>query len=121
MCATCPERVRAGQRRTDVLTRPSYVEQMCLAPKMQSKSAATSAVWAACCELVGKEASEIDENMSMFDMGIDSLGLAELVIQLEEIYGEGALTIDDVLANLPRRVCSGRQAGWWRGRRRSQE
>merc|ERR1740130_2213919 len=31
-------------------------------------------------------------------MGLDSLGLAELVIQLEEVYGEGSLTVDDILA-----------------------
>ena len=31
-------------------------------------------------------------------MGLDSLGLAELVIQIEEVYGEGVITIDDILS-----------------------
>ena len=38
-------------------------------------------------------------NANLFDLGVDSLGLAELVIQLEEIYGDGAITVDDIMAD----------------------
>ena len=63
-------------------------------------TSATEAVWTACCTITGKdEGTSMDKNASLFDMGLDSLGLAELVIQLEELYGEGAITIDDVLSN----------------------
>ena len=54
-------------------------------------------VWDACCTIVGKEGAPLDEHASLFDLGLDSLGLAELVIQLEELFGEGCITIDDVL------------------------
>ena len=46
---------------------------------------ATKAVWAACSDIVGNEGAALDENASFFDMGLDSLGLAELVVQLEEL------------------------------------
>jgi len=63
-------------------------------------TSATEAVWAACCTITGKdEGTSMDKNASLFDMGLDSLGLAELVIQLEELYGEGAITVDDILSN----------------------
>ena len=60
---------------------------------------ACAAVWKATCDIVGNEDAPVDEHASLFDLGIDSLGLAELVIQLEECYGEGCVTIDDVIAN----------------------
>ena len=87
---------------------------------MKTMQAATKDVWAACCELVGKDASIMDEHASMFDMGIDSLGLAELVIQLEELYGEGALSIDDVLANpvvsaVAAKLTGGKDTGAYKG------
>ena len=56
-------------------------------------------VWKACADISGADPnSQPDSDMSLFDMGLDSLGLAELVIQLEEVYGEGSLTVDDILA-----------------------
>ena len=63
--------------------------------------ATTKAVWTACCQIIGTEedAAEVDELANLVEMGIDSLGLAELVIQLEELYGEGAISIDDVLSS----------------------
>ena len=64
-----------------------------------TNTATTTSVWKAVCTIVGDESAPFDEHASLFDMGLDSLGLAELVIQLEEQYGEGAITIDDVLAN----------------------
>ena len=64
-----------------------------------TNTATTTSVWKAVCTIVGDESAPFDEHASLFDMGLDSLGLAELVIQLEEKYGEGAITIDDVLAN----------------------
>ena len=60
---------------------------------------AISDVWKACADISGADpASQPDSDTSLFDMGLDSLGLAELVIQLEEVYGEGSLTVDDILA-----------------------
>ena len=56
-------------------------------------------VWKACCEIVGQEGTPLDSHASLIDLGIDSLGLAELVIQLEESYGEGCINVDDILAN----------------------
>ena len=64
-----------------------------------SMNDATKAVWAACAEIAGIEGATLDPNASFFDLGLDSLGLAELVVQLEELYGDGVITIDDVLAN----------------------
>ena len=56
-------------------------------------------VWKACADISGADpSSQPDSDTSLFDMGLDSLGLAELVIQLEEVYGEGCLTVDDILA-----------------------
>ena len=56
-------------------------------------------VWKACADISGADPnSQPDSDTSLFDMGLDSLGLAELVIQLEEVYGEGSLTVDDILA-----------------------
>lgn len=58
------------------------------------------AVWTACCEIVGKEPSAaMDMQTNVFDFGLDSLGLAELVIRLEEAYGEGSISIDDIIAS----------------------
>ena len=56
-------------------------------------------VWKACADISGADLnSQPSSDTSFFDMGLDSLGLAELVIQLEEVYGEGIITIDDILA-----------------------
>ena len=56
-------------------------------------------VWKACADISGAALdSQPAADTSFFDMGLDSLGLAELVIQLEEVYGEGVITIDDILA-----------------------
>eukprot|EP00966_Prymnesium_polylepis_P271742 6278228-Prymnesium_polylepis.1 len=61
-------------------------------------SNAAEVVWKACCEITGEElAFDVDANL--FDIGVDSLGMAELVIQLEETLGEGAITVDDIVAN----------------------
>ena len=68
-------------------------------PTSDAAAAACAAVWKATCDIVGNEDAPVDEHASLFDLGIDSLGLAELVIQLEECYGEGCVTIDDVIAN----------------------
>lgn len=62
-------------------------------------TASINAVWKACCEITGDD-KPVDKHAHLIDdMGIDSLGLAELVIQLEETYGEGVITVDDLLAN----------------------
>ena len=60
---------------------------------------AIQVVWKACADIGGGDAAAQPEpDTSLFDMGLDSLGLAELVIQLEEVYGEGCITVDDILA-----------------------
>jgi hypothetical protein len=61
-----------------------------------SNADTVSTVWSACCEIVGNEGAPLDVHANLFDLGLDSLGLAELVIQLESTYGDGAITIDDV-------------------------
>jgi aryl carrier-like protein len=64
-----------------------------------SSVSAIQVVWKACADISGGDAAAAPEpDTSLFDMGLDSLGLAELVIQLEEVYGEGCLTVDDILA-----------------------
>ena len=64
-----------------------------------SSVSAIQVVWKACADISGGDvAAEPEPDTSLFDMGLDSLGLAELVIQLEEAYGEGCLTVDDILA-----------------------
>ena len=60
---------------------------------------AVEAVWAACAAITGNEGAPLDVDANLFDIGLDSLGLAELVIQLEETYGEGVISIDHVIAN----------------------
>eukprot|EP00964_Phaeocystis_antarctica_P145504 scaffold111577_cov63-Phaeocystis_antarctica.AAC.1 len=56
-------------------------------------------VWKACADISGAALdSQPPPDTSFFDMGLDSLGLAELVIQIEEVYGEGVITIDDILS-----------------------
>ena len=64
-----------------------------------ASNTAISNVWKACADISGADPnSQPDTDTSLFDMGLDSLGLAELVIQLEEVYGEGCITVDDILA-----------------------
>ena len=64
-----------------------------------ASNTAISNVWKACADISGADPnSQPDTDTSLFDMGLDSLGLAELVIQLEEVYGEGCITVDDIIA-----------------------
>ena len=64
-----------------------------------ASNTAISNVWKACADISGADPnSQPDTDASLFDMGLDSLGLAELVIQLEEVYGEGCITVDDIIA-----------------------
>ena len=56
-------------------------------------------IWAKCCGILGTEGTKLDAHANLFDMGLDSLGLAELVIQCEEVFGEGVITVDDIIAN----------------------
>jgi hypothetical protein len=65
---------------------------------MSNPNVTQRAVWMACCEIVGSDLP-CDVHANLFDLNMDSLGLAELVIQLEETFGEGCITIDDILAN----------------------
>ena len=68
-----------------------------------SSASAIKVVWRLCVAIsdgsdAEPDAEPDDPEASLFDMGLDSLGLAELVIQLEEVYGEGCLSVDDILA-----------------------
>ena len=66
---------------------------------MTTATTTLNSVWTACCDIVGTEGAPLDAQANLFDIGLDSLGLAELVIQLEESYGEGCINVDDILAN----------------------
>ena len=61
-------------------------------------ASAARKVWEAVCDIVG-ETVPFQMEANLFDLGVDSLGMAELVIQIEEAYGEGSISIDDVLAS----------------------
>ena len=53
-----------------------------------------------CAEVIGDDApAEVDPDAVLMDLGLDSLGLAELVNQLELVYGEGCISIGDVLGD----------------------
>ena len=56
-----------------------------------SMNDATKAVWAACAEIAGIEGATLDPNASFLDLGLDSLGLAELVVQLAQVERNGPL------------------------------
>jgi len=56
-----------------------------------------AAVWAALAR-VGVTGSG-DVAADVFDLGVDSLGLAEVVGALEEAYGEGCVSVDEVFDN----------------------
>jgi len=56
-----------------------------------------AAVWAALAR-VGVAGSG-DVAADVFDLGVDSLGLAEVVGALEEAYGEGCVSVDEVFDN----------------------
>jgi len=82
--------------------------------KVANADKAARIVWAACCGVTGSE-SPLDLDANLFNIGIDSLGLAELVIQLEDVYGEGAITVDELMANpvvrdIARRLPGGKSA-----------
>ena len=92
-----------SRRRRRVLVHSVSVKltvQMSAATKPANASKkAIDDVWKACADISGAALdSQPAADTSFFDMGLDSLGLAELVIQLEEVYGEGVITIDDILA-----------------------
>jgi len=60
-------------------------------------SAVVSAVWSAVESVCQEAAAAKDVTANLFDLGVDSLAIAELVIILEEAYGEGCVSIDEVL------------------------
>jgi len=69
-----------------------------------SSSAASTAdihvlLWKAC-EAVASGISEGNRaSESIFDLGMDSLGLAEMLTQVEEAFGENAITIEQIMSN----------------------
>lgn len=70
-----------------------------IAPR-PGKEAATDVeakVWQAC-ESVCGEIKVRNNDESIFELGIDSLGLAEMLLRLEESFGEGCLNVDDIMA-----------------------
>uniref|UniRef100_A0A7S3T906 Carrier domain-containing protein n=1 Tax=Emiliania huxleyi TaxID=2903 RepID=A0A7S3T906_EMIHU len=50
-----------------------------------------------CGIILGQEGKPLDSSASLFDLGIDSLGFAELVLQLEGSFGDGIITVDDIM------------------------
>ena len=58
---------------------------------------ASSTVQSICGIILGKPAKELGLDASLMDLGIDSLGFAELVLQLERAFGDGVITVDDIM------------------------
>jgi len=58
---------------------------------------ASSTVQSICGIILGKPAKELGLDASLMDLGIDSLGFAELVLQLEGAFGDGVITVDDIM------------------------
>ena len=59
-----------------------------------------AAVWNVCADVIGDDApANVDPDAFLMDLGLDSLALAELVNQLELAYGEGCISIGDVLGD----------------------
>mmetsp|Transcript_17321 Transcript_17321/g.59359 ORF Transcript_17321/g.59359 Transcript_17321/m.59359 type:complete len:1386 (-) Transcript_17321:194-4351(-) len=56
----------------------------------------TAAVWAACAR-VGASSPTNDVDADIFSLGVDSLGLAEVVGALENQFGEGVVGVDEVM------------------------
>jgi len=71
-------------------------------------------VWNVCVQVIGDDDAPDkaeDPDVQLEDLGIDSLGLAELVNQLELSFGEGSISIDDVLDATLRQVAAKLCAG----------
>ena len=67
-------------------------------PVAASTPSAARTVWKAVCAIVGEEVP-FDLEANLVDVGVDSLGMAELVVQLEEAYGVGVVEVDDVISS----------------------
>eukprot|EP01052_Picozoa_sp_SAG31_P035498 SAG31_NODE_4292_length_3375_cov_9.381868_4_plen_252_part_00 len=68
-------------------------------PKMADDDT-TAFVWACCAEIIGEGAAEkpsAEDNL--LELGLDSLGLAELVNQIKVHFGDGSVSIEHVLTN----------------------
>lgn len=63
-----------------------------------SLAGAIDAVWKVCVQVIGDETIGTPEpDAVLLDLGLDSLGLAELVNLIEQNFGEGHINIEDVL------------------------
>lgn len=63
--------------------------------KMDGTSDAALKVWAMCCDIVGTR-MEFVPDASLADLGIDELGLAKLLFQIGQEFGEGLVSAEDV-------------------------
>lgn len=66
------------------------------APPAEKTDAAAHKVWAMCCSIVGGSPMEFMPDASLADLGIDELGLAELLFQIGQEFGEGLVSVEDV-------------------------
>ena len=62
---------------------------------MDMPSDAAQRVWELCCKVVGTP-MEFVPDASLADLGIDELGLAELLFQIGQEFGEGLVSVEDV-------------------------
>ena len=71
---------------------------------MQTANKVEELVWTACCAVVGVEGKPLDAHANLFDLGLDSLGLAELVIQYKSRRPNAGTA--DVVARAPFTPCA---------------
>ena len=65
------------------------------APAQKLAPANVHKVWAMCQNVVGSPI-EFVPDASLADLGIDELGLAELLFQIGQEFGEGLVSVEDV-------------------------
>ena len=58
---------------------------------------ARAVVWSVLKSVVEEGIDKIGDDANLLDAGLDSLGLAEVALQLEEKFGTNAITVDDIL------------------------
>ena len=65
------------------------------AQKMAPANDAVHKVWAMCQTIVGSPIDFVPD-ASLADLGIDELGMAELLFQIGQEFGEGLVSVEDV-------------------------
>ena len=61
----------------------------------RSSSEAIYKIWAMCQDIVGSPI-EFVPDASLADLGIDELGMADLLYQIDQEFGEGLVSAEDV-------------------------